>query len=50
LKRYDGAELKRFNISFIDKPYEIMTEVYLKKIEIARTQRDKFFFLQITKK
>lgn len=33
--RYGGIEVKRFNISFIDKPYEIFTEVHLKRIQIA---------------
>lgn len=35
-ERYGGIEIKRFNISFVDKPNEIMTEVFLKKIEIAK--------------
>jgi hypothetical protein len=30
--RYGGIEVKRFNVSFVDKPYEIVTEVHLKKI------------------
>jgi hypothetical protein len=55
-QKYGGFELKRFNISFIDKPYEIMTETYLKKIEIAKVEKDKpnqapcFVYVQITKK
>ena len=53
--KYGGIEVKRYNISFIDKPYEIITEVNLKRIEIAKLEKDKpeqlnFLFVQITKK
>ena len=34
--RYNGIDLKRYNISFVDKPYEIMTEVFLKTLQIGR--------------
>lgn len=52
-QRYGGIEVKRFNISFVDKPYEIMTEVYLKRIEIAKADKQRppnFCSVQITKK
>lgn len=49
-ERYGGVEVKRFNISFIDRPYEIITEVFLKRIEIANEDSKTFSFLQITRK
>jgi hypothetical protein len=48
--RYEGVEVKRFNISFVDKPYEIVTEVFLKRIDIAREDSKSFATLQITRK
>ena len=54
-EKYGGIEIKRFNISFIDKPYEIVTEVHLKRIEIAKIDKAKSLnkfhvWVQITKK
>jgi hypothetical protein len=34
--RYGGIDVKRYNISFIDKPHDIFAEVHLKRIEIAK--------------
>lgn len=54
--KYGGIEVKRYNISFVDKPYEIVTEVHLKRIEIARKMKERngqkldFIVVQITKK
>lgn len=42
--------MKRFNISFVDRPYEIVTEVFLKRIEIAHEDTRNFNTLQITRK
>jgi len=54
-ERYGGIDIKRFNISYIDKPHEIFTEVHLKRIEIARydkqrTMKRQYVWVQITKK
>ena len=40
-EKYGGIEAKRFNISYIDKPHEIFTEVHLKRILIARYDTNK---------
>lgn len=53
--RYGGFDFKRYNISFIEKPQEIITEIYLKKIEIAKYLREKttaplFVTVQTTRK
>lgn len=48
--RYDGVEVKRFNISFVDRPYEVVTEVFLKRIEVAHEDTRNFTVLQITRK
>lgn len=42
--------MKRYNVSFVDRPYEIVTEVFLKRIDIANEAAKNFSALQISKK
>ena len=47
---YGGIDLKRFNISVMDKPTEIITEIYLKKVSVRNYHDKTVYVLQITKK
>lgn len=53
LSRYGGNEIKRFNISMLERLEQTLTEVWLKRIEVYRVEHGNLsrrYYVQITRK